>query len=198
MLLGGLSTTDKGHVVVLGAGHAGSAAALLAGCTGARVTVFDKNQQRITAMTEASANITGCFADEKVIAQTVAEADLVIGAVLLPGAHTPRVVSEGMVKTMPSGSVVIDISIDQGGCIETIRPTDYQNPTYRLHDVIHFGVTNMPGAVPRTASQALSAAISPYVQRLCEADWDKADDLKQGINIRDGKVENPVVRQALK
>jgi len=198
VLLGGLSSTDKGHVVVLGAGHAGSAAALLASCMGANVTVFDKDELRITNMTEAAANITGRYADEEAIAQAVAEADLVIGAVLLPGAHAPRVVSESMVKNMPSGSVIIDISVDQGGCIETIRPTDYQNPTYRLHDVIHFGVTNMPGAVPRTASQALSAVISPYVQRLCEAEWDKADDLKQGINIRAGKIENPVVEQALK
>jgi len=198
VLLGGLATTDKGHVVVLGAGNAGSSAAILAGCMGANVTVFDKNEQRLAAMTQVAANITGRYADEKVIAQTVAEADMVIGAVLLPGAYAPRVVSEDMVKSMPSGSVIIDISVDQGGCIETIRPTDYQNPTYRLHDVVHFGVTNMPGAVPRTASQALSAVISPYVLRLCEADWDKADDLKQGINIRAGKVENPVVKQALK
>ncbi len=198
VLLGGLSTTDKGHVVVLGAGHAGSAAALLASCMGANVTVFDKNEQRIAAMTQAAVNITGRYAKENVIAQTVKEADLVIGAVLLPGAYAPKVVSEEMVKSMSPGSVIIDISVDQGGCIETILPTDYQNPTYRLHDVVHFGVTNMPGAVPRTASQALSAVISPYVQRLCEADWDTADDLKQGINIRDGKVENPVVKQALK
>jgi alanine dehydrogenase len=198
VLLGGLPITDKGHVVILGAGHAGSAAALLASCMGANVTVFDKNDQRIDVMTQAAENITGLYAEPEVIAKTLIEADLVIGAVLLPGAHAPRVVTDTMVKSMPSGSVIIDISVDQGGCFETIRPTDYQNPTYTKFDVIHFGVTNMPGAVPRTASQALSAVISPYVQRLCEADWDKADDLKEGINIRAGKIVNPAVKQALK
>ncbi|MCW9014981.1 MAG: alanine dehydrogenase [Gammaproteobacteria bacterium] len=198
VLLGGLDQTDKGHVVILGGGHAGGAAASLAGCMGAEVTVFDKNQPRIDALSRSAANITGRFSAADAIADAVATADLVVGAVLLPGLHAPRVVTEAMVKTMPSASVIIDISIDQGGCIETMRATDYQNPTYRLHDVLHFGVTNMPGAVPRTASQALSAAITPYVHRLCESGWAQDEDLRQGINIRNGKIDNPLIEQTLK
>lgn len=197
VLLGGVSGTEKGHVVVLGAGKAGAAAADLARCSGANVTVFDRNPQRVQEMTNSAPNVTGRMSEPDAIAETLLDADLVVGAVLLPGAHAPRVVTEEMVKTMPAGSVIVDISVDQGGCIETIHPTDYQNPTYRVHDVIHFGVTNMPGAVPRTASQALSAVITPYVHRLCEPDWDQANDLKQGINVRAGKIENSVVAEAL-
>jgi len=198
ILLGGLNLTDKGEVVILGAGQAGSAAASLASCTGANVTVFDKNPQRVEVMSQSATNITGRIADHDVIAHAVSQADLVVGAVLLPGQHAPRVVTEAMVKSMPVGSVIIDISVDQGGCIETIRPTDYRNPTYLMHDVLHFGVTNMPGAVPRTASQALSAVITPYALRLCEAGWEQHDDLRQGINVRDGKIDNPVVERALR
>jgi len=198
ILLGGLELTDKGEVVVLGAGQAGSAAAHLASCVGAKVTVFDKNSERIEAMTQLAANVTGKYADENAIADAVSKADLVVGAVLLPGQHAPRVVTETMVKSMPAGSVIIDISVDQGGCIETIRPTDYRNPTYVLHDVLHFGVTNMPGAVPRTASQALSAVIAPYALKLCGENWQQDNDLKQGINVRDGKIDNAVVEQALR
>jgi alanine dehydrogenase len=198
VLLGGLELTDKGEVVVLGAGQAGSAAAALASCIGANVTIFDKNPQRIEAMTQSAANITGKYADPDTIAEVVSRADLLVGAVLLPGQHAPRVVTEEMVKSMPAGSVIIDISVDQGGCIETIRPTDYRNPTYVEHGVLHFGVTNMPGAVPRTASQALSAVITPYILRICNENWQLDSDLKQGINVRDGKIDNPVVEHALR
>jgi alanine dehydrogenase len=127
----------------------------------------------------------------------VNEADLLIGAVLLPGLHAPRLVTESQVKSMQAGSVIIDISVDQGGCIETIRPTDYRHPTYLLHDVLHFGVTNMPGAVPRTSSQALSAAILPYVQLLCESSWESKASLQSGINVRNGKIDNPLIEQAM-
>lgn len=198
VLLGGLDITDKGEVVVLGAGQAGSAAASLASCVGANVTIFDKNPQRIAAMTESATNISGRLAEPAAIAAAVSRADIVVGAVLLPGQQAPRVVTDIMVQSMPAGSVIIDISIDQGGCIETIHATDYTRPTYLLHDVVHFGVTNMPGAVPRTASQALSAVITPYLLRLCEAGWQRDDDLKQGINVRDGKIDNPVVARALR
>ena len=198
VMLGGLSLTDKGEVVILGAGQAGGAAASLASRMGANVTVFDKNPQRVEAMSQSATNITGRIADHDVIAHAVSHADLVVGAVLLPGQHAPRVVSEAMVKSMPEGSVIIDISVDQGGCIETIHPTDYRNPTYLMHDVLHFGVTNMPGAVPRTASQALSSVIAPYALRLCEVGWQQDDDLKQGINVRDGKIDNPLVERALR
>ena len=197
VLLGGLPLTSRGHVVVLGAGRAGGAAAMLAAAMGAEVTVFDKNRQRLEEMHQAAPNISTRYAYEDNIAKVLTTADLVVGAVLLPGLHAPRVVTTDMVKSMHDGSVIVDISIDQGGCIETIHKTDYLNPTYVEHGVIHFGVTNMPGAVPRTASQALSAMITPYVLRLCEAGWDQADDLRQGINIRAGQIDNPIIEQAL-
>jgi len=197
ILLGGLPLTSRGHVVVLGAGKAGGSAAMLAASMGAQVTVFDKNRDRLEAMHQAATNIETRYAYEENIAIALSSADLVVGAVLLPGLHAPRVVTAEMVKGMHTGSVIVDISIDQGGCIETIHKTDYRNPTYVHDGVIHFGVTNMPGAVPRTASQALSAMITPYVQRLCQPGWDQASDLRQGINIRAGRVDNPIIEKAL-
>lgn len=197
LMLGGMALTDRGRVVVLGAGRAGGAAARLASDLGARVTVFDKNPARLEALHSYSPNIAALYAYHQSIAEAVAKADLLIGAVLLPGLHAPRIVTAEMVKTMQAGSVVIDISVDQGGCVETIHATDYANPTYVQHGVVHFGVTNMPGAVPRTSSQALSAVITPYVQRLATAGWALETDLQHGINIRDGKIDNPLIEQAL-
>jgi len=197
LMLGGLSMTDQGHVVILGAGVAGSAAALQAAAIGAHVTVFDRDAARYEQLCKASANISGEVSSEMHIAQAVNEADLLIGAVLLPGLHAPRLVTESQVKGMQPGSVIIDISVDQGGCIETIYATDYQQPTYVMHDVLHFGVTNMPGAVPRTASQALSAVILPYVQSLCENNWQQNTNLQNGINVRDGAIDNPLIEQAM-
>lgn len=197
LMLGGLSTTEPGHVVVLGAGVAGSAAARQAALIGAKVTLIDRDAARYAGLAGQFPNISGTQASEINIARAVDEADLLIGAVLLPGLHAPRLVTESQVRCMQPGSVIIDISVDQGGCIETIRPTDYQNPTYVLHEVLHFGVTNMPGAVPRTASQALSAAILPYVQLLCETNWESRASLQSGINVRHGKVDNPLIEQAL-
>lgn len=197
VMLGGLPFTERGHVVILGAGQAGGAAARLASAMGAEVTVFDKQRTALDKLYKTATNITTLYAYEHSIADVLTRADLVIGAVLLPGLHAPRVVTENMVQAMPTGSVIVDISVDQGGCVETIRPTDYSHPSYRKHDVIHFAVTNMPGAVPRTASQALSAAITPYVHRLCETGWEKHQDLQDGINIRNGNVDNPLIKQAL-
>ncbi len=198
LMLGGLSTTEPGHVVVLGAGVAGGAAARQAAATGARVTLIDQDESRFAPLTRMHKNISGELSSEISIAKAVNEADLLIGAVLLPGLHAPRLVSESQVKCMQPGSVIIDISVDQGGCIETIRPTNYSDPTYFKHNVLHFGVTNMPGAVPRTASQALSAVILPYVQRLCEDNWSLDKNLQNGINVRHGDIDNLLIKQALK
>jgi len=198
LMLGGLATTEPGHVVILGAGVAGSASALQAAAVGARVTVIDRDASRFEALSQLHPNITGELASEINIAQAVNEADLLIGAVLLPGLHAPRLVSESQVKCMQPGSVIMDISVDQGGCIETIKPTNYTSPTYLKHNVLHFGVTNMPGAVPMTASQALSAVILPYVQWLCEDNWQQHKNLQDGINVRHGKIDNPLIEQALK
>ena len=198
LMLGGLSATESGKVVILGAGVAGSAAALQAAACGAQVTVIDRDESRFAVLCEANVNIEGVVSSAINIAWEVKSADLLIGAVLLPGLQTPRLVSEAQVKSMQAGSVIIDISVDQGGCIETIRPTNYLNPTYFKHDVLHFGVTNMPGAVPRTASQALSAVISPYLQCLCEDGWQQHKSLQNGINVRKGKIDNPLIAAALK
>lgn len=197
VMLGGMSLTERGRVVVLGAGRAGSAAARLASDMGARVSVFDKNPARLEALHAYAPNVATLYAYHNSIAEAVARADILIGAVLLPGLHAPRIVTEDMVKSMQPGSVIIDISVDQGGCVETIRATDYSAPVYVMHDVLHFGVTNMPGAVPRTSSQALSAVITPYVQRLAKPGWALDKDLQDGINIRDGKIDNPLIEQAL-
>ena len=197
LMLGGLAMTDPGHVVVLGAGVAGSASVRQAAAGGAQVTVIDRDALRYEALCREFSNVTGALSSDIRIAQAVNQADLLIGAVLLPGLHAPRLVTESQVKCMKPGSVIIDISVDQGGCIETVRPTDYRQPTYKLHNVLHFGVTNMPGAVPRTASQALSAVILPYVQRLCESGWEQNPGLQSGINVRRGKVDNPLIQQAI-
>ncbi len=197
ILLGGLSNTDRGHVVVLGAGVAGSAAARLAAAMGAEISLIDRDASRFAPLQDEFSHVQGIMSSEAAISEAVQRADLLVGAVLLPGLHAPRLVTESQVKSMRPGSVIIDISVDQGGCIETIRPTDYSKPTYTLHDVLHFGVTNMPGAVPRTASQALSAAILPYVKRLCEAGWEQQADLQNGVNIRAGRIDNPLIAQAM-
>ena len=197
VLLGGLPLTARGHVVVLGAGRAGAAAARLAADMGARVTLFDKNRDRLEALHHGYPNIEALYAYDSAMRAAVAEADLLVGAVLLPGAHAPRLVTRDMVQSMQPGSVIVDISIDQGGCVETMRPTDYQNPTYVEHDVLHFGVTNMPGAVPRTASQALSAVISPYVQLLAGGSWQQHAGLQAGINVQGGRLVHPAVAAAL-
>jgi len=166
VMLGGIAATERGQVVILGAGHAGYSACRLAAAQGAQVTVFDLDRQRLQAVRNLGDNVTALYPFNSSLQQQVSSADLLIGAVLLPGARAPHLVSEAMVQTMQPGSVIVDISVDQGGCIETTRPTDYNDPVFRYADVIHFGVTNMPGAVARTASQALSAALLPYVLSL--------------------------------
>lgn len=194
VLMGGLALAERGRVVVLGAGNAGSAAARMAADMGARVTVFDKNHERLRGMHLARPNIEALYAHQLAIDQAIRRADLLVGAVLLPGAHAPRVVTREQVKTMLPGSVIVDISVDQGGCIETIHATDYSQPTYIEHGVVHFGVANMPGAVPRTASQALSAVITPYVLRLTRDDWRDHPGLAAGINVAQGEVVLDAIR----
>jgi len=124
----------------------------------------------------------------------VATADMVVGAVLVTGARAPHVVTREMVGSMLDGSVVVDISVDQGGCIETTTPTTYADPTYTVDGVTHFAVTNMPGAVPRTSSQALSAAILPYVQQMARSDWEEHSSLIKGVNVRGGKIIHPALK----
>ncbi len=193
-LLGGMASTPRGKVVVLGAGAAGGNAAALAAAAGANVVVFDKRQDRLAEMMAMGPNVTALYAYESSVAEEVATADLVVGAVLVPSAKAPRVVTEAMVRTMEKGSVLVDISIDQGGCFETSRATSWKEPTYDVHGVTHFCVTNMPGAVPQTSSVAISAAILPYVQRLAAGPgWRDHAALKSGINIDGGNIVHPAL-----
>lgn len=196
VLLGGIEGTDPGNVVVLGAGVAGTHAAMLTAAVGANVTVFDKAPERLAALSglRLQGRLTGRLATPAAIAEAVTGADLLIGAVLIPGAQAPRVVTAEMVESMAPGSVIVDISVDQGGCIATTRPTSYDEPTYLVNGVIHFAVTNMPGAVPRTATQALSHAILPYVRRIATLRR-LGDDpvVARGVNVRAGKIVHPAL-----
>lgn len=193
ILLGGLPSADRGRVVVLGAGAAGGNSARLAAAIGANVTVFDKRQDRLAEMMAIGDNVTALYPYVETVSDYVARADMVIGAVLVTGARAPHVVTREMISSMEDGSVVVDISVDQGGCFETTRPTTYADPTYKVDGVTHFAVTNMPGAVPRTSSQALSAAILPYVQRIARADWGSHEPLARGVNVRDGALIHPAL-----
>lgn len=188
ILLGGVGNVDPGHVVVIGGGMAGSAAIQVASALSARVTVLEHSEENINRVNALGSKVNGVFSTTENIAEMVASADLLIGAVLVRGDLAPKLVSAEMVRQMEAGSVVIDISVDQGGCIATTHPTSYDNPTYLVDNVTHFGVTNMPGAVPRTSSQALSAAILPWVADLARPDWRTNHALVGGINVDGGKV----------
>jgi alanine dehydrogenase len=194
VLLGGLPAAERGHVVILGAGVAGGNAALMAQAIGAEVTVFDPNREKLAAMRALGPNVTGLHPYQFAIEEHLHSADMLIGAVLIPGAKAPHLVTADMVRRMQPGSVIIDISVDQGGCIETTHPTDYNQPTFIWEGVVHFGVTNMPGAVPRSASQALSAALVPYILRLTQAAWDSEPALATGINVQAGKIVHPALQ----
>ncbi|HEX6549202.1 MAG TPA: alanine dehydrogenase [Gammaproteobacteria bacterium] len=193
ILLGGISAAKRGRVVVLGAGVAGGAAAAMAAGMGAEVTVFDISRDKMEQMRALGPNVTALYPHTADIAEAVKYADIVVGAVLVTGALAPHVVSAEMVKAMQPGSVVADISVDQGGCVETTRPTTWDKPTYVWEGVTHFTVTNMPGAVPRTSSQALSAAITPYALRLAAGGWRDFEPLRKGINVEGGKVVHPAL-----
>ncbi|HET7370454.1 MAG TPA: alanine dehydrogenase [Gammaproteobacteria bacterium] len=193
LLLGGVPAAPRGKVVIVGGGVAGSNAAVIAAGLGAEVTVFDMDRDKLEAARRLGPNVTGLHAHSADIADAVAEADIVVGAVLVTGERAPHVVSADMVRAMQPGSVIVDISVDQGGCVETTRSTTYDEPTYVWEGVTHFTVSNMPGAVPRTASQALSAAITPYAIRLAEGSWESVESLKKGINVAGGKVVHPAL-----
>jgi alanine dehydrogenase len=193
-LLGGLPSTERGKVVVLGAGAAGANSAQLAAAGGANVVVFEKRQDRMERMMAMGANVTALYPYEEYVARELAGADLVIGAVLVTGARAPHVISREMVRAMEPGSVIVDISVDQGGCVETTRPTTWADPTYVEEKVIHFAVTNMPGAVPQTSSQAISAAILPWTLKLASGNWRDSQPLLRGINVEKGALVHPALK----
>lgn len=199
VLLGGLEGVERGEVVVLGGGVAGEAAISVASGLGANVTVLERSEQRITELQQRYPALVGRLSSEQAIADAVARADLLVGAVLVKGDRAPKLVTQSMIETMEPGGVVVDISVDQGGCIETIHPTNYEAPTYEVAGVTHFAVTNMPGAVPRSAAQALSAVILPWAKILSGADqaWREVVPLVEGINVEAGEVRYPALRALL-
>jgi alanine dehydrogenase len=197
LLLGGLPGAERGRVVIIGAGNAGGNAAAMAASMGAEVTVFNHGRERLTVMRSLGNNVTALYPYQDAVRQAVAGADLLIGAVLRTGDRSPHVVTRSMVAAMTAGSVIVDISVDQGGCIETTRPTTYENPTYIEEGVLHFAVTNMPGAVPRSATQALAAAVLPYVHLLARTDWKTNLPLARGINVEAGQLVHPAVKESL-
>lgn len=194
LLLGGVQGTEVGKVTIIGAGNAGRAALEAALALGADVQVFDINTKLLAKLKRQYPRLHADLPHRLSIQNAVCGSDLLIGAVLVTGARAPVLVDRRSIQQMAKGSIVIDIAIDQGGCIDTIQPTDYSAPTYDYHGVIHMGVTNMPGAVPRTASQALSGAITPYVAMLAEHIDNEA--LDGGINVRAGKIIHPALLAA--
>ena len=197
-LLGGVPGVRPGDVVIVGGGTVGTNAAQVALGLGAHVMVIDKNLERLRYLSEIlHGNLTTLSSNPRNIALSVQRADLVIGAVLIPGARAPRLVTEDMIKTMHPGSVVVDVAIDQGGCVATSRPTTHSHPTYEVHGVIHYGVTNMPGAVPRTSTYALSNATLPYAMLLADEGFlgavSRNRALARGVNTYLGYVTHEAV-----
>ena len=202
VLFAGAPGVRPATVSVIGAGLVGLNAAYIASGMGADVLLFDTNIDRLRAIDAMRIpSVRTVFSSLGSLEEAVATSDVVIGAVLVPGARAPRVVSESMVKSMRPGSLVLDVAVDQGGCIETIRETSHLAPTYVLHDVLHYAVGNMPGAVPRTSTYALSNATLPYVRAVASlgvsAALKSTSGLLTGLNTAHGEVTNSSVAEAL-
>ncbi|MDQ3523979.1 MAG: alanine dehydrogenase [Chloroflexota bacterium] len=200
-LLGGVPGVPGAEVVVIGGGVVGTNAARIALGMGANVTIVDLNIERLRYLDDVLHDRVHTLASSrKSIADAVARADLVIGSVLIPGARAPKLVTADMVENMTPGSVMVDVAIDQGGCFETSRPTSHSDPTYLVNDVVHYCVTNMPGAVPRTSTLALSSVTAPYGLKLADrgiADAVRSDaSLALGVNVINGHVTYAGVAEA--
>ena len=202
VLLGGIPGTMPGHVVVVGAGNSGAHAVQMAVGMGARVTVLDVDMRKLEALDmEYRGRVVTLMSNPANLEHAVADADLLIGAVLIPAAKAPTVVTKQMVSRMRAGSVIVDIAIDQGGCIETVRPTSHEKPVYQEYGVIHYAVPNMPALVGRTSTVALTQATEPYVAMLVQRGVERAlkehAGLARGVNTRDGKIVYEAVAKAL-
>src|SRR5215210_3643549 len=201
VLLGGVPGVPPAKVVILGGGVVGINAAKMAAGMGAKVVVLDVSLDRLRYLSDVMpANVQLIYSNRQNILEAIATADLVVGAVLIPGAVAPRLIRREDLKIMQPGAVIVDVAIDQGGCVETIKATTHENPTYVVDGVIHYGVANMPGGVPRTSTLALTNATLPYAKELAKKGWKQAlkenDALKKGLNIVDGKVTYPAVAEA--
>jgi alanine dehydrogenase len=198
ILLGGVPGVMPANVVIIGGGVVGTHAAKVAAGLGANVLILDINVDRLRYLDDImAANVTTLFSDRHTLIECIRTADLVIGAVLIEGARAPQLVRRDDLKLMKPGSVIIDVAIDQGGCIETSRPTTHSNPTYLVDDVLHYCVSNMPGAVGRTSTYALCNVTLPYVKQLAEKGVERAaldnTAIATGINVKSGRVTNQAV-----
>jgi alanine dehydrogenase len=201
ILLGGVPGVAPAEVVIIGGGTVGANAAKVASGLGAKVTIMDIDLQRLRYLDDIMPpNVITLMSDLHSLRDKVRDADLLIGAVLIPGGRTPNLVTEKMVETMKEGAVIVDVAIDQGGCMETSKPTTHKKPTFIKHGVVHYCVTNMPGAVGRTSTYALANATLPYVLKLANKGWRQAvkDDsaLAKGLNIADGKIFFKAIAEA--
>lgn len=202
VLLGGIPGTMPGHVVVVGAGNSGAHAVQMAAGMGARVTVLDLDTRKLEALdTEYRGRVVTLMSNPANIEHAVADADLLVGAVLIPAAKAPIVVTDKMVAQMRPGSVICDIAIDQGGCIETIKATSHTKPTYKEHDVIHYAVPNMPALVGRTSTMGLTQATEPFVAMMVQKGVERAlsehKGLAKGVNTRNGRITYDAVAKAV-
>jgi alanine dehydrogenase len=202
VLLGGVAGVIPANVVILGGGVSGTNAAMMASGLGADVTVIDCSPDVLRRIiTIFGTRVKTAYSTHDTVAKLVAQADLVIGAVLIPGGAAPKLLTHEMLKTMRPGSVVVDVAIDQGGCTETSKATTHSNPTYVVENVTHYCVANMPGGVARTATLALGNSTLPYIVALADKGWRRAlaDDkhLRNGLNVAGGAITHPAVAAAL-
>ncbi len=193
ILLGGVPGVKPAKVLILGGGVVGTNAAKIAAGMGADVTIMDLNINRLRYLDDVMPkNVHTVVSNEYTIREMIKDADLIIGGVLVPGAKAPKLITRDMLKTMRPGTVLVDVAVDQGGCIETCRPTTHENPTFIIDDVVHYCVANMPGAVPYTSTLALTNATLPYAIRLANQGWKKACqesmELRNGLNVIHGEV----------
>jgi alanine dehydrogenase len=193
ILLGGVPGVPPAKVLVLGGGIVGTQAAKMAAGLGAQVTIMDLSLPRLRYLDDIMpANVNTEMSNHYNITKAIATADLIVGAVLIPGAKAPHLITRDMLKLMRPGTVVVDVAVDQGGCIETCTPTTHENPTFIIDDIVHYCVANMPGAVPYTSTLALTNATLPYAVQLANKGWEKAcsenEELKKGLNIANGKI----------
>ncbi len=201
VLLGGVPGVPPAKVVILGGGIVGINAAKMAAGMGAKVVILDVSLERLRYLSDVMpANVQLIFSNRHNILEQISTADLVVGGVLIPGAKAPKLVRREDLSSMRPGSVIVDVAIDQGGCVETIHATTHENPTYVVDGVIHYGVANMPGGVPRTSTLALTNATLPYAVQLANKGWKQAlrdnPALKKGLNVYDGKVTYAGVAEA--
>lgn len=201
ILLGGVAGVAPANVLILGAGVVGSNAARVAAGLGANVIVMDIDIEKLRHLDEVMPdNVTTIYSDPHAVEQFALQADLIIGALLIPGARAPRLINRELLKQMKRGAVLVDVSIDQGGCFETSKPTTHHDPVYVIDDIVHYCVTNIPGAVSRTSSQALCNATLPYIHKLSNLGLDaflsEGKGVRKSLNIHAGKIKHLEVANA--